>query len=129
MRLRVPGRIRIDVTERTPAIIWQTAQGTAWVDRTGVALPPLAQAPTRAAAGDRRTWRRCRAVAGRHDGAGTGGLPVVHMQAPLVAALLGLEELLPDTLAYQYDAQNGLNFRSREGTQVILVCAVICRPN
>ncbi len=120
VRLRLPGRIRIDVTERTPAIIWQTAQGTAWVDRTGVALPPLARAPDALllqltdAHGDAAEPSPADTTA-----LGPGGLPVVHMQAPLVAALLGLEELLPDTLAYQYDAQNGLNFRSREGTQVI----------
>lgn len=120
VRFRLPGRIRLDVTERAPVIMWQTAQGTAWVDRTGVALPPLVRGPDTPLLQLLDTQGDAIAPAANDASAlGPGGLPVVHMQAPLVAALLSLQELLPDMLTYQYDAQNGLNFRSRQGTQVI----------
>lgn len=119
VRFRVPGRIRIDVTERMPAIMWQTAQGTAWVDRTGVALPPLARGPDAPLLQLLDTRGEAIEPATGSPVLGPGGLPVVHLQAPLVTALLRLQELLPDMLTYQYDAQNGLNYRSRQGTQVI----------
>lgn len=120
VRFRLPAGVRIDVTERVPLIMWQTAQGTAWVDRAGVALPPLGKGPetpllqlidTQGAAVE--------PPATGSPPIGPGGLPVVHMQAPVATALLSLQQLLPDTLTYQYDAQNGLHFRSRAGTDVV----------
>lgn len=120
VRFRLPGRIQIDVTEREPVIMWQTAQGTAWVDREGVALPPLAQGPAVPLLQLLDTRGEAVVPAATDSPVlGPGGLPEVHMQAPLVTALLSLQTLLPDTLTYQYDAQNGLNFRSRQGTNVI----------
>lgn len=120
VRFRLPGRIRIDVTERAPVIMWQTAQGTAWVDDTGTALPPLARgsdAPLLQLIDTR--GEAIEPAVGDAPVLGPGGLPVVRLQAPLVTALLDLRTLLPDMLTYQYDAQNGLNFRSRQGTNVI----------
>ncbi len=93
VRFRLPGRIRLDVTERAPVIMWQTAQGTAWVDRTGVALPPLARGPDAPLLQVLDTQGDAMAAANDAPALGPGGLPVVHMQAPLVAALLSLQEL------------------------------------
>lgn len=119
VRLGVPGRIRIDVSERTPVIMWQTAQGTAWVDRTGVVLPPLARGPDAPLLQLQDTRGEAIEPTDGPPVSGPGGLQVIHIQPPLVAALLRLQELLPDMLTYQYDAQNGLNYRTRQGTQVI----------
>lgn len=121
VRLQLPNRVAIQVEERRPRIVWETNQGQAWVDEQGVALPPLPAAapPPMVRLLDSQQTALAPLAAGETQEVGPGGLPVVHMQAEVVQALLGLQGLLPDVQVYRFDAQNGLNFTTADGVSVI----------
>ncbi len=41
----LPNNITIDITERTPEIVWNNPSGTTWVDAEGVSLEPMGAPP------------------------------------------------------------------------------------
>lgn len=120
-RLQLPNLVQLSITERRPRIAWETNQGQAWVDDQGIALPPLPKAPAQPLL--RLVDLQQAAMIPRPDGEaqviGPGGIPVVQMQPAVLQALLTLQTLLPGTQTFYFDAQNGLNFRTVDGVNVI----------
>ena len=51
---------------------------------------------------------------------GAGGIPVVEMDSNILDALTTLQNSFSDVKTYYLDPQNGLNFRTADGINVIL---------
>ena len=105
VRCRLPGEVRIEVTERTPRILWLSDKGERWVDAEGSALPPL-------------TSDRLPLVLVDEDG--QAGQDDGTLQADIAEGILLVSGLMPEVSQFRYDRTWGLLFQSPNGWHVAL---------
>ncbi len=101
----LPNRVEIVVQERVPVILWRTDQGVYWVDGEGIAMRPLGELPGLVRLED-----------SRGDAAVEGG----NLDPAIAAGVVGVRQLLPETVLFNYNRAYGLQFVTPEKVQVVL---------
>jgi len=102
---RLPGRLSIDVSERSPLIVWISAAGERWIDTEGMTLPALSEnRPPLLLVDDGGR-------AAQEDGT---------LQPAVAGSVLLLSKLMPEVTQFRYDATWGLLFQSEHGWSVAL---------
>ena len=101
----LPNRVRIEIEERTPVAVWMMGGRAFWVDREGVALPVAGQLD---------------GLAKLQDLDGSSLQEDGQVDPQLIAALLELQQKLPDVQQFAFDKVHGLSFLSAAGTTVLL---------
>jgi len=105
VRCALPNRVEIAVQERVPVILWRTDQGVYWVDGEGIAMRPLRELPGLVQLED-----------SRGDAAVDGG----NLDPAIAAGIVGVRQLLPETVLFNYNRSYGLQFVTPDRVQVVL---------
>jgi cell division protein FtsQ len=101
----LPNKVHIDVVERQPVVLWQTAGQAFWVDVDGVVLPVAGSSDSLPALIDL-------------DGSSVG--PQGRADSQMVAAVLELRKHLPELDRIAWSRDRGLHFVTPDGTLVVL---------
>ena len=122
VRVSLPDRLSIDVVERQPKFLWETASGVAWVDEKGLALPPHGEKSLLSVVKLVDLQHMALGVVSQNEPEriGSGGIPVVEMDRNILDALTTLQNSFLAVKTYYLDPQNGLNFYTPDGINVIL---------
>lgn len=105
VRCALPNRVEIAIQERVPIILWRTDQGVYWVDSEGIAMRPLSELPGLVQLEDNRG-----------DAAVDGG----NLDPAIAAGIVGVRQLLPETVLFNYNRSYGLQFVTPDRVQVVL---------
>jgi len=104
---QLPNRVIIEVTERSPKVVWRTGQGEFWVDEEGVALTPLEGQPPPLLLID-------------DEGRAAAKGEEKRVKAGIVEGILLVSERMPEVKWFRYDRKWGVLFQSPHGWQVAL---------
>ncbi|MCC7353250.1 MAG: FtsQ-type POTRA domain-containing protein [Anaerolineae bacterium] len=101
VQVGLPNRVRIDLVEREPQLVWDVNGTVAWIDDEGVVLPRLD------GGGGLVTLL---------DPEGQAALDEGHLRPAIVMGLLEIHRLLPEVKVFQYSESLGLHFELPGGT-------------
>jgi cell division protein FtsQ len=110
--LALPNRVSVNVTERTPAILWQQGGGYTWIDDSGVAFRPRGIADNVITVDAYASPPSGQAVA--KDPLS----PLPYLSSDLVAAIKKLAPQAPQGTSLVYDPRYGLGWTDSRGWQV-----------
>lgn len=105
VQVGLPNRVRVDLVEREPQLVWDVNGAVAWVDDEGVVLPLLDGGG---------------GLVTLSDPEGQAALDEEHLRPAIVAGLLEVHRLLPEVKAFRYAATLGLHFELPGGTEVYM---------
>lgn len=104
----LPARITVSLTERTPLIYWKQDEVEVWVDADGIAFPPRGQAQG-----------LVKVISSGIPGATPNEQGFERLMMPeLVAAILKLQEQVPEGETIVYDSRHGLGWTDPRGWKV-----------
>lgn len=130
----LPAKVTIQVSERTPVVSWNTAEGSYWIDREGTILPPrgevenLLQVTTNGlpaqlnppavetAAVETEGTQQIPVTAGTSPTAVWGQ----HIDPAIIASLLELQTRIPPESNLVYNTINGLGWKDPRGWDVFI---------
>lgn len=101
----LPNKVRIDIVERQPAVLWQVGGQEFWVDADGTLLPVAGASDALPLLVDL-------------DGSSVDAHGLVDSQ--MVAAVLELQQRLPNLGQVAWSQERGLHFVTPDGTLVVL---------
>lgn len=101
----LPNKVHIDVVERQPVLLWQTAGQIFWVDADGTVLPVAGSSDP---------------LPALIDVDGSSVSPEGKLDRQMVAAVLELRRHLPELDRVVWSRDRGLHFVTSDGTLVVL---------
>jgi cell division protein FtsQ len=125
VRVNLPAKVKVVVTERQPIISWSQDGVETWVDAEGISFPPrgvpekaLVQvegygSPPSEAAADDQTG-----LTATTTFVPTAKEPVLKLSPELISAILTLGVKMPEGTVLVYDSQRGLGWNDPNGWEV-----------
>ena len=128
VKVGLPAKIKVTVTERVPVIAWTQDGVETWVDAQGISFPPRGT-PKNAIVqvegyGNPPGETQAAAATGQAGSAasvpvpGTPNTPTLRLSPELVSSILALGAKMPEGTVLVYDSQHGLGWNDPNGWEV-----------
>lgn len=128
VRINLPARVKVVVTERVPVIAWVQDDVETWVDAEGIAFPPRGTPTTALVRVEGHgTPPSIAAAASPSDlqslpetvvSVTTPNNPTLRLSPELVSAILSLGAKMPSDTLLVYDSEHGLGWNDPNGWEV-----------